>query len=100
MIPSMHPNVLQINKVEWWKTVAKSLDLNPFENLWHELNEYIRREVKPETKEEWIEGIKKFWATIAWKTCTRYLKNVNCICNNLVSNFSLESLILYVHSTL
>ena len=26
-------------------------DLNPIENLWHELKEYVRRYVKPKTKE-------------------------------------------------
>ena len=34
------------NVVNWWKTAAKSPDLNPIENLCHELKEYIRREIK------------------------------------------------------
>ena len=38
--------------VNWWKTSAESPDCNPIENLWHELKEYIRREVKPSTKSE------------------------------------------------
>ncbi len=35
------------NAVDWWKTPPELPDLNPIENLWHELKEYIRREVKP-----------------------------------------------------
>ena len=39
-------------------------DLNPIENLWHELKEFVRREVKPTTKHQLIDGIKLFWCTV------------------------------------
>ena len=34
--------------VNWWKIPAESPDLNSIENIWHELKEYIRRDVKPD----------------------------------------------------
>ena len=40
------------NGVNWWKTPPESPDINPIENLWHELKEYIRRKVKPKIKQE------------------------------------------------
>ena len=43
--------------INWWKTPAESPDLNPIDNLWHELKKYTRREVKPKVKEELIDGI-------------------------------------------
>ena len=53
------------------KTPAESPDINPIENMWHELKEYIRREIKPRTKDGLIEGIKKFWMTVDVDKCTR-----------------------------
>ena len=46
--------------VNWWKTPPKSPDCNPIENMWHELKEYLRREVKPQTKATLVDGIKEF----------------------------------------
>ena len=51
---------LEEKRINWWRTPAESPDLNPIENMWHELKEYIRREVKPKTKEELIDGIDAF----------------------------------------
>ena len=62
--------------MNWWKTAAESPDLNPIENLWHELKEFIRREVKPITKEQLIDGIKQFWATVDSKKCARYIRHL------------------------
>jgi len=33
-------------KITWWKTPPESPDLNPIENLRHELKEYLQRMVK------------------------------------------------------
>lgn len=55
--------------INWWKTPAESPDMNPIENMWHELKEYIRREVKPRCKA----GITNFWMTADSYKCCRYI---------------------------
>ena len=51
---------IERSEINWWKTPPESPDFNPIENMWHELKEYIRREVKPKTKSELVDGIKSF----------------------------------------
>ena len=64
---------LQESHVNWWKTPAESPDCNPIENLWHELKEYCRREVKPRTKDELVQGILEFWMTVDVQKCQKYM---------------------------
>lgn len=62
--------------INWWKTPAESPDLNPIENMWHELKEFCRREVKPSTKQELIDGIVQFWETVAVEKCNKYINHL------------------------
>ena len=64
------------NGVNWWKTPAESPDCNPIENLWHEMKEYLRREVKPTTKQQLIDGIHSFWRTVDVQKCTKYIRHL------------------------
>lgn len=67
---------LEDNNVNWWKTPPESPDLNPIENMWHELKEFIRREVKPFNKEELINGILRFWDTVTIAKCRKYINHL------------------------
>ena len=48
----------------------------PIENLWHELKEFLRREIKPRTKEALVDGIETFWRTVDKAKCARYIRHL------------------------
>ena len=62
--------------ISWWPTPTGSPDLNPIENLWHKLKEFIRHKGKSKTKQELIDGIKGFWGTVLVNKC----QNISGIC--------------------
>lgn len=55
--------------VNWWKTPAESPDLNPIENLWHELKEFIRSQ-RP------IKEIEAFWGSVTVEKGNRYINHL------------------------
>ena len=72
------------NQINWWRTPPESPDLNPIENLWHELKEYLRREVKPRTKEELVTGTHKFWDGVTVEKCTHYIRHVGKVIPHVI----------------
>lgn len=60
----------------WWKSPAESPDINPIENLWHELKEHLRKNVKPKNDRQLRRGIKSFWRTVDKKTCCKYINHL------------------------
>ena len=72
------------NGINWWRTPPESPDINPIENLWHELKEYIRREVKPKTKEELTVGIKEFWRPVTPAKCTKYIGHMHKVLPKII----------------
>ena len=73
----MGKDFLTANNIKWWGTPPESPDLNPIENLWHELKEYLRREVKPKTKQELISGIELFWGSVNGEKCRKYIRHLH-----------------------
>ena len=41
--------------------------------MWHELKGYMRREVKPTTKQQLIDGTLAFWETVTVEKCHKYI---------------------------
>ena len=59
-----------------WKSPLESPDINPIENLWHEMKEHLRREVKPQTKQQLMDGIYAFWRTVDVAKCAKYIRHL------------------------
>ena len=74
------------NQINWWKTPPESPDMNPIENVWHELKEFIRREIKPKSKQELIDGIERFWTTVTSEKCCRYINHIQKVLPKVVEN--------------
>ena len=64
------------NGINWWKSPPESPDINPIENLWHEMKEHLRREVKPQTKQQLMDGIYAFWRTVDVAKCAKYIRHL------------------------
>ena len=71
--------------VNWWLIPPESPDCNPIENLWHELKEHLRREVKPRNK--LIQGIVTLWEIV---DVTKYCKYINHLAEVLPKVFECE----------
>ena len=64
---------IEDNHINYWPTPAESPDMNPIENLWHELKHFLRTVVKPSNKEELVAGIQRFWDSVTPEKCQRYI---------------------------
>ena len=64
------------NNINWWKTPPESPDMNPIENLWHEIKHYLRTIVKPRTKEDLLRGISEFWVRVTPEKCCKYIDHL------------------------
>ena len=63
----------QEKNINWWKTPASSPDLNPIENVWGTMKNYLRSTAKPKNTQELRMGIKAFWKTMSPEVCKRYV---------------------------
>ena len=65
--------------VNWWRTPAESPDLNPIENVWGSMKEFLRNSYKPKGLEDLKEGIRVFWNNLTPAVCSRYIDHLHTV---------------------
>lgn len=68
---------IRTSGIKYWPTPAESPDLNPIENLWHELKHLLRVTAKPMNKEELVAGIHRFWDSVTPEEYQRYIGHLD-----------------------
>ena len=58
------------NGVFWWHTPPESPDLNPIENVWGSLKQFLRTTYKPKNLDKLKNGI-RFWSSLTPEICNR-----------------------------
>ena len=76
---------LKTKKVPLLKTSPESSDLNPIENVWHEMKHYFWTTAKPKTKEELLQAIEVFWATVTPEKCSRYTSHLRKVIPKVIT---------------
>ena len=64
------------NNVNWWPTPPESPDLNPIENVWGSMKQYLHSSYKPRNLQELKDGIEQFWVTLTPEVCQRYINHI------------------------
>jgi hypothetical protein len=62
--------------INWWHTPASSPDLNPIENIWGSMKQYLRTNVKSKNIEELKAGVREFWRTLTPAVCQKYIRHL------------------------
>ena len=58
-------------------TPASSPDINPIENVWSTMKDFLQREIKPKTKQQLVDGIIAYWDTLTTSKCRTFIDHIH-----------------------
>ena len=65
---------------------ASSPDLNPIENVWGVMKDYLQRHIKPRTKDELVNGIRQYWKELTAEKCARFIDHIHKVIPKVILN--------------
>ena len=71
--------------INWWKTPPESPDLNPIENVWGSLKQFLRTTYKPSNTEELKAAIQQFWLTLTPDVCKKYIGHLHKVIPEVIA---------------
>lgn len=69
--------LFKFHGIYWWKTPPESPDLNPIEDCWGSLKQYLHTFYKPTNLEELMDGIEQLWLSLTPEICTKYIQHLH-----------------------
>ena len=70
--------------INWWATPPELPDLNPIENIWGSLKQYLCTTHKPRNLDELKRGIQQFWMTLTPEICQCYIGHIQRVIPQVV----------------
>ena len=97
----------QRKHINWWRTPPSSLVLNPIENVWDSMKNYLRTTAKPKNTQELRDGIKAFWKTLTPDVCKHYVGHLRKVISKVIEvqgepsgyQFFFFCFFFYIHCT-